>query len=388
MAGLGEALMRFIRGLLAALVVVAVAGGVMLTLESSAPAGGRINQARGPGVVLLLAADERASLAFTESTAVDVAFDPLLVAASPLSPAAFTSPDRRNSEADEALAGRFGRSLAAGRTTSGEIPVTVIRTAALDSALEVSDLVDADRDGVDDDGKVTVQAGDGSSACVTLGARRTLARSLGATVDADGVGLGGISWEPTGPCGRTAHPIGSAIEVGTTPGAYGGSADGDVCDAGMLGSLLLRDEALAAAWGAPFGVAASDVTTYVETLTPVVLLGDTAVTEYGRDGSAVVSRQSILERGTAILVDRLGAPAVRCASGNPLRVAQAYPVDVTLEGEGWPGFSLDRVVRMPAGDRLVGQLVLVDVRTGLPVVREVGSAGSHNRLAGSILASG
>ena len=61
------------------------------------------------------------------------------------------------------------------------------------------------------------------------------------------------------------------------------------------------------------------VPAFLRGLTPVVLRADTRVTNHGfRDGSAT-SFQSVLQAGTAVLVDDHGAPRVRCACGNPLK---------------------------------------------------------------------
>jgi hypothetical protein len=191
-----------------------------------------------------------------------------------------------------------------------------------------------------------------------------------------------------GPCGSAARPGAVAdIRVGTTAGTFGGSADGDVCDVDRLIDHVTADPSLARAFGAPFAVAATGASALIRELTPVVLLTDTAVTEYALRGDGVGSRQAILQRGTAVLVDAAGMPAVRCISGSPVRAPQTLPPDVVIEGEAWDGFDLSRVSRTPPGDRLVDRLVLVDVRTGLPVIRPIGADGRTGILAGSILAS-
>lgn len=386
--GAVDGVMRFLRGVAALGLAVSAGGAVILVLEATGPEPVSVIAGRGPGSVVLLAADSVGPAPFTSPFAVDLGLEPALLPTAPRSAARIESPHRRHSSADVIVATELAFALTDGdagsdRLSKVGIERVVDRVAGLRVLL--SDLDDRNGDRLDDDGRFTVTALDGSAVCVTLGAPRTLARSLGSAVDVDGVPASGLSWSPLGPCSDPLTPnSGADIRVTTTPGTYGGSVNGDVCDVSALAAMLAADEGLAAVWGAPLEVAVDEIPGFVDTLTPVVLLADTAITAYELRGDRVAARQAILQRGTAVLVDRLGVPAVRCMSGSPLRTPQSLPDDVEVLGEAWPGFSLDVIRRVPAGDRAVRTFVLIDVRTGNSVVKPAGIDGILTRLAGPI----
>ena len=56
---------------------------------------------------------------------------------------------------------------------------------------------------------------------------------------------------------------------------------------------------------------------YLRGLTSVVLRADTQVTNHGFRDARVTGFQSVLQAGTAVLVDNRGVPRVRCACGSP-----------------------------------------------------------------------
>jgi hypothetical protein len=386
--GVIDGVMRFLRGVAALGLAVAAGGGVILILEATGPEPVSVIAGRGPGAVVVLGADTVGGAPFTAPFAVDLGLDPALLAVAPRSAAAVASPHHRHSTADRIVAFELSHALAVteadlGRLSIGRLERVVDRIAGLRVIL--SDLDDRDGDRLDDDARFTVTALDGSAVCVTMGAPRLLARSLGEAVDVDGVPASGVSWSPYGPCFEAVVPNqGTDLRVATTPGTYGGTVTGDVCDVSALASALAADQRLAEAWGAPLDLAVGDLPAYLDSLTPVVLLADTAVTDHELRGSGVAARQAILQRGTAVLVDRLGMPKVRCMSGAPLRTPQSLPADVEIQGEPWPGFSLDVIRRIPAGDRVVTSFVLIDVRTGHAVLKAAGIDGILARLAGPI----
>jgi DNA-binding MarR family transcriptional regulator len=94
-------------------------------------------------------------------------------------------------------------------------------------------------------------------------------------------------------------------------------------------------------------------------LTSVVLRADTQVTDHGfRDGRAT-SFQSVLQRGTAVLVDNLGVPRVRCKCGNPLTPPKAVTSTPTFKGQAWEGFDAAKVVVVVPAARLTRVTVAV-----------------------------
>jgi uncharacterized protein DUF6777 len=108
------------------------------------------------------------------------------------------------------------------------------------------------------------------------------------------------------------------VRVGSGP--FGGTGSDLVCDRELLiSSLRARPDRLRA-WAAVLGVepTAKSVARYIRRLRPVTLTRDTRVTNHSFSGGRAVAFQSILQAGTAVLVDSDGIPRVRCRCGNPL----------------------------------------------------------------------
>ena len=384
----------FLSVVMAMTLVGALVGGVVLVLHAQeAERAPEVEFAigPGPGVVSLRAITEVGDRPFTEPVAVDLEIDPVRLALPPLNAAAAESVSRRGSAADLLVAGAFGRRLVAERDAGSPMGTREIREVAdqeigLDGA--ISHLVDANGDGVDDDGRFTVTALDGSAVCVTLGDRRSLATSLSQTIDPiDGLPSNGLSWTPYGPCGsQTSAPLGSEVRVGTTPGTYGAVRSGEVCDVDRLVAALTRSETVAASWAAVHGIEPDFIPRFVDSLTPVILLRDTLVTDHGFDKGRIHAGQVVLQRGTAVLVDRTGQLRVRCMSGSPLRRPAAMSETVVVRGDRWRGFSVDSVADVPPAEVATTRFVLVDIRTGEPLVRESGDEGARSGLAGPVAA--
>lgn len=126
-----------------------------------------------------------------------------------------------------------------------------------------------------------------------------------------------------------------------SPGLFGGTGDNGVCAADALVAFLASEPDKAKAWVAAFNadptftwsggdeLDVSDIPAYVDELTATFLEVDTRVTNHGfRDGVAT-PRESLLEAGTAVLVDADGEPRVRCFCGNPLHLQDGEPVPTT-----------------------------------------------------------
>lgn len=85
----------------------------------------------------------------------------------------------------------------------------------------------------------------------------------------------------------------------------------------------------------------------MRSLQPVVLMHDTWVTNHGyRDGRAVPF-QSVLQAGTAVLIDAYGVPRVQCGCGNPLAPRWTGYV-VPTSGTPWPGYNPTYVINIYA----------------------------------------
>ena len=100
---------------------------------------------------------------------------------------------------------------------------------------------------------------------------------------------------------------------GDQVGLYGGSTNQAVCDRDKMVNFLERNPVQGAAGRTVAGV--SDIRAFASTLSPVVLLHDTRVTNHGFKNGTPTTFQSVLQTGTAVLVDNRGIPRVRCDSG-------------------------------------------------------------------------
>lgn len=168
--------------------------------------------------------------------------------------------------------------------------------------------------------------------------------------------------------------------MGTTAGTYGGMAT-EVCSLGRLVDLLEADYVTARAWAAAQALDVAAIPAFIATLTPVVLMRDTLVTDNGLDGGRIHPRQAVLQRGTTVMVDARGTPRVRCISGSPLTRPGALLDSVTVAGESWDGFALDEVVDIPPAEAPTDLFVLVDLATGHPIERPPGSAAASGPVA-------
>lgn len=113
----------------------------------------------------------------------------------------------------------------------------------------------------------------------------------------------------------TTTPAGGQTVVGTvegnTAGLYGGTLNGASCDREKQIAFLQANPDKAAAFAGVLGIRTDQVSDYLRGLTPVVLREDTRVTNHGFVDGAATSFQSVLQAGTAVLVDEYGIPRVR-----------------------------------------------------------------------------
>ena len=167
---------------------------------------------------------------------------------------------------------------------------------------------------------------------------------------------------------------------GSEPGLYGGTRDDASCNRLALVRFLSDEPEKAAAWARVHDIEPDAIFEYVSSLTPVLLRGDTRVTNHGfRDGTANPI-QSVLQAGTAVLVDEFGIPRVRCSCGtrsfHPSR--RSHP---GTWGDEWDGFDRDRV-QVTFVDVDIDIFVLTDVETGDRFQRPVGSDGDDDEDVG------
>ena len=165
---------------------------------------------------------------------------------------------------------------------------------------------------------------------------------------------------------------------GSTPGLYGGTQNNSTCDANQLVSFLQANPDKAKAWASVFGGKPADIPGFVRTLTPVLLDRDTRVTNHGYKNGQATTLQSVLQAGTAVMVDQFGTPRVKCNCGNPLTEPVALTTTPVYQGPKWPEFDPSTVVIVQQNVK-VNVFVLNDVVTGDRFTRPVGSDGSDDQ---------
>ncbi len=171
----------------------------------------------------------------------------------------------------------------------------------------------------------------------------------------------------------SSGPGDALVATGSTARLYGGSRTDQVCDAIAVADALDGDGERGSAFAGALGVTVADVRNYLVGLTPVILVNDTWVTDHGFDAGQATSSAAVLQAGTAVLVDGLGLPRVRCTSGNPLTDPNRDERStLATEGTRWEGYDPEQVVVVEPGDRLQ-TLTLIDVETGEEFARAVGA---------------
>lgn len=183
----------------------------------------------------------------------------------------------------------------------------------------------------------------------------------------------------TAPAPSPTASVGALREItGSTPGLYGGSRSVADCDIGKQADLLAAEPARARAFAEGAGINEDNLAGWLSGLTPVVLRADVRVTNHGYRDGAPAAFQSVLQAGTAVLVDRYGAPRVRCACGNPLRSPTALR-GAAHTGKPWAGFHPDRVVVVQPTTTVIESLVIVDVARHTWIERKTGTDGDQDR---------
>ena len=125
--------------------------------------------------------------------------------------------------------------------------------------------------------------------------------------------------------------------TGNTP--FGGTGDNTLCDREQLISFLTdpSHSAQAREWARVVGISVSEIPTYIRDLIPTTLANDTRVTNHTFKNGRAVPLQSVLQAGTAVLVDQYGRLVARCRCGNPLLEPEEVRGPI-YSGPKWPGF--------------------------------------------------
>ncbi|WP_258055831.1 DUF6777 domain-containing protein [Streptomyces sp. Ru62] len=181
--------------------------------------------------------------------------------------------------------------------------------------------------------------------------------------------------------GEVEAPLRAARTVsGATPGLYRGTPHVAACDVERHIGRLVADGAKADAFAQAAGVTRSALPGYLRGLTPVVLGGDTRVTNHAyRDGQAA-RYQAVLQAGTAVLVDDRGMPRVRCACGNPLKPPAPTRGGAGARGTPWAGYEPDQVIVVAPAPRAVNSITIMDAATRTWIERRVGPDVRRDRI--------
>jgi hypothetical protein len=183
---------------------------------------------------------------------------------------------------------------------------------------------------------------------------------------------------PPATSSTTAGPISIASTSGATPGLYGGTLNNSECNKEQLVTFLEQNPDKAKAWAAIQQIEPSQIRDYVAKLTPAILSADTRVTNHGFANGQATPHQSVLQAGTAVLVDAFGAPRARCYCGNPLVPAVAQAEAASFTGPSWPAFDPGNLVAVTPSPTPLTVLQLRDTTRDAGISRPVGSDGSKD----------
>ncbi|WP_393062977.1 DUF6777 domain-containing protein [Streptomyces sp. LN549] len=180
---------------------------------------------------------------------------------------------------------------------------------------------------------------------------------------------------------RTSAPGDDAPHTlpGSTPGLYGATRSVASCDVRQQIRLLAADPAREEAFARAAGVPGAGVPDFLRGLTPVVLRADTRVGNHGFRAGSATTFQSVLQAGTAVMVDDRGLPRVRCACGNPLSRPAGAGDAGDGRGEKWEGYDPARIVVVAPAAKAVTALVVVDADHDSWMERPVGDEGARDR---------
>ncbi|WP_211169963.1 DUF6777 domain-containing protein [Pseudonocardia bannensis] len=152
------------------------------------------------------------------------------------------------------------------------------------------------------------------------------------------------------------------------PGVYAATTEPPACDRERLIASLTSDPQVAEAWSGVRDIRPDEIPAYIRELTPAILRSDTFVTDHGYLNGGATVVPAVLQRGTAVLVDRFGLPVVKCSCGDPLTPPIRYSGDPSVQGRVWPGFTRDTIVVIQQSSVVIDQFVMADVVQGSPVV--------------------
>ncbi len=200
----------------------------------------------------------------------------------------------------------------------------------------------------------------------------------------------GTGTSPTTTAAGGAQVAQVVSQSGDTPALYGGSKDKQLVDKeGQLRFFEQNPEKAAAfcaalnadptfKWSGGTQIEPSQLRAYFDELTPLMLTRDTRVTNHGYRDGRPTPRQSVLQKGQMVLVDRYGVPRVRCECGNPLAAPKPVKKTPVYTGPRWPDFDPTLIVVVQPAPVIINIFVVIDIFTGDPFERPFGTEGTDD----------
>ncbi|MFD7439197.1 DUF6777 domain-containing protein [Streptomyces sp. NPDC059861] len=167
---------------------------------------------------------------------------------------------------------------------------------------------------------------------------------------------------------------------GWTPGLYAGRAQAGSCDVDRQIRLLTADTGRADTFADIAGIPRGELPDYLRGLTSAELRADTRVTNHGYRAGGATAHQSVLQAGTAVLVDNRGVPRVRCACGNPLGAPIAMEGTPGSSGRAWEGYEPTEVIMVLPAPEAITNITLVDVVENTWIERQIGQDVRHDKV--------
>lgn len=202
-----------------------------------------------------------------------------------------------------------------------------------------------------------------------------------------------VTGTPSPTAGQNGGEVKVASTRGSTPGLYGGTQQNGTCNTDQLVTYLRANPSKAAAWVQALDsdpglrwsggsqVRVEQIDQYAHELTSVMLRTDTRITNHGYRNGSVTTFASVLQAGTAVLVDQYGVPRARCACGNPLTSPTSLTGTVVFVGPRWQTFSSSSLVSIASSTTIVNNFTVVNVNTGAPFARPAGGTGASDTAA-------
>jgi hypothetical protein len=211
--------------------------------------------------------------------------------------------------------------------------------------------------------------------------------TTGVTTSAGAVTTQGVSTTTA----TTAMPTTVLVAYpGDTPALYGGSKSKVISDKEQELAFLEQNPQKAAAfcealnsdptlrWSGGNQVSPDQLRAYFAELTPVMLTRDIRVTNYGYRNGHPTPRQSVLQAGQLILIDRYGVPRKRCECGNPLTPPIPSSRPPIYTGPRWPGFDPTTIIVVQQTTVIINNFTLININTGDTYGRPAGTEGGSD----------